>query len=45
MKFNTIALLFVASSSALRVNEDPAAAVEKAAAGEANATEAKDADW
>merc|ERR1740123_1058483 len=53
MKFNTIALLFVSSAIALRVTEDPApvsaeknaAAVEKAAKGEENATEAKDAEW
>jgi hypothetical protein len=44
MKFTSIVLLF-ASVSAIRVNEDPAAAIEKAAAGEASATEAKDADW
>ena len=44
MKFTSIVLLF-ASVSAIRVNEDPAAAVEKADAAEAGATEAKDAEW
>merc|ERR1712054_492592 len=52
MKFNTIALLLVSSVIALRVRDDApvaseknAAAVEKAAKGEENATEAKDAEW
>ena len=55
MKFNTIVLLFVSATVALKVREDPAAApgdaakkdaaIEKAAKGEENAKEAKDEDW
>ena len=55
MKFNTIVLLFVSSTIALRIREEPAAApvsaekasaaIDKAAKGEEGASEAKDAEW